>query len=208
MDEDTTTKVRKRPRWGRLKRSVLVVGILALLFVAGSYTSLLVLAADAPQDAHADAIFVPGAAVWRKRKPSDALEARLQKALELYRAGRAPKIVCSGGGSGDYLEAAVMADWLLARGVPQSAVVTEGRSRTTRENAQLSAPILREHEIRSVLAVSQWFHLGRVRVALEQEGVRVLPVSCRGPKLVSEPIFLAKELVALPLYIARLDLWR
>ncbi len=210
MGDDTpTAKVSPPGRFLRRLRRLAYTAIgVFLLSGLGSLLALHMLGAQAPQDVTADCIFVPGAAVWRKRKPSDALEARLIKALELYRARRAPVIVCSGGGAGDYLESAVMAEWFEQRGVPREAIVLESASRTTRENAVLSAPLLRQRDIKSALVVSQWFHVGRVRVSLEQEGVRTFAVNCQGPPLVSEPIFVARELVALPLYAVRLDMLR
>ncbi|MCC6574565.1 MAG: YdcF family protein [Planctomycetes bacterium] len=209
-DDAITNKVpknrRSRLRW--LWRGVLTLIALTMLLCVSSFIALISLGAEAPVGAKADCIFVPGAAVWRKRKPSEALEARLLKAVQLYRAGAAPLIVVSGGGVGDYQEADVMADWLVEHGVPAGAIIRERESRTTRENAQLSAPLLHKRGIKSAIAVSQWFHLGRVRVCLEQEGIQTFAVNCRGPKLVSEPIFLIKEIFGLPIYAMRLDLLR
>lgn len=153
----------------------------------------------------ADCIFVPGAAVRSGRKPSDALAYRLQHALDLYRAGRASRIMVSGGGHGDYAEAEIMADWLIDKGVPETAILRETASDTTRENTRNSAALLREHGIRRVLVCTQWFHVMRVSRCLEQEGFATLNAPCGGNALIKEPYFVAREMVALPVYALRLD---
>lgn len=67
--------------------------------------------------------------------PSD----RVLHAARLYRAGKAPVVVASGGrlpwSAAERSEAADMADLLVEWGVPREAVLLEERSRTTSENA-------------------------------------------------------------------------
>ena len=73
-------------------------------------------------------------------EPSD----RLLLAYRLYRAGKAPLVICSGGdnpvsgGSNIQPEAAVMCQLLEEWGVPAAAVQVENGSINTRENAVLS----------------------------------------------------------------------
>jgi uncharacterized SAM-binding protein YcdF (DUF218 family) len=154
---------------------------------------------------NADCIVVPGAAVWRDRRPSDALENRLQKAAELYLAGRAPWVIVTGGGDGDYAEAEVMADWLVERGVPRNAIIVENHSATTRDSGVNVARIMKRLHLTSALVVSQWFHVARARLCLAQEGVTTYAAPSGGNTLVREPYFVLREMVALPLYALRLD---
>jgi len=100
-------------RWQRLRRFLFRL-LLAVAVPASLLLAWVALGLRHGHD-HADCIFVPGAAVWRNRQPSDALEYRLQHALHLYRQGRAPVIVVAGGGSGNYAEAEVMAEWLIEK---------------------------------------------------------------------------------------------
>lgn len=153
----------------------------------------------------ADCIVVPGAAVRRGRAPSDALRYRLEGALRLYRQGRAPFIIVTGGGNGDYAEGDVMAEWLLERGVPARAVIRETQSDTTRESGINVASLMRERGMKSALVCSQWFHVARTRLCLEQEGIETHPVPCGCNTLVKEPLFVAREMVGLPAYALRLD---
>lgn len=187
-------------RW--LIRAGLALGLPALLLLAwigiGGVAS----------DSTADCIFVPGAAVWRNRKPSDALEYRLQHALELYRQGRAPVIVVAGGGKGNYAEAEIMAEWLVEHGVPPAAIIKETTSNTTRENAEYAAPIMARHSLKSALVCTQWFHVTRAALCLEQQGIEARNAPCGGNTLLKEPYFVAREMAALPVYALRLDRWR
>lgn len=190
-------------RWQRLRR-FLVRALLAtalLLFLLLGWISLGL--RHSPDQA--DCIFVPGAAIWRNRQPSDALEYRLQHALYLYQQGRAPVIVVAGGGTGNYAEAEVMAEWLMDHGVPPGAIIKETASNTTRENARNSAPLLRQRRLSSALVCTQWFHVTRASLCLRQEGVATQPAPCGGKLLLREPWFVVREMAALPVYALRLD---
>jgi uncharacterized SAM-binding protein YcdF (DUF218 family) len=81
---------------------------------------------------------------------------RARHAAELYRAGVAPWVLCSGRGDCASNEAA-----LRQGGVPASAILTEDQSRTTSENARFSLPILRRLGAKRVIIVTSWYHSGR-----------------------------------------------
>lgn len=154
----------------------------------------------------ADCIVVFGAAVRRGRTPSDALQYRLDHALALYKAGRAPTIICTGGGEGGYAEAHVMADWLAKNGVPRAAIVIDNESETTRDSGERVAALMKQRNMKSALVVSQWFHVARCRLVLEQAGVESTEAApCGGNTLRREPFFIAREMLGLPAYALRLD---
>ncbi len=120
----------------------------------------------------ADAIVVLASLVKPHDVPSARLEARLGRGLQLYRAGIAPVIVVSGGVTRDGIdEPAVMRHWLLQRGVPDSAVVMDAGGRNTWETARFVSAWLRARGGTRVVAVSQYFHLTRTRLALQRYGV-------------------------------------
>jgi len=118
----------------------------------------------------AGAIVVLGAAQYNGR-PSPVLEARLQHALALFRAGLAPVVVVTGGiGRGDReSEATVGRRWLLAEGVPAGAVVVRPEGSTTAASIAALAAWADDEEITEVLLVSDPFHTARLR----QEARRV-----------------------------------
>src|SRR5687767_499694 len=72
----------------------------------------------------ADAIVVPGAAVWRGGIPSKALARRTLAGVEQWKDGRAPLLVLTGGaGMHEPAEAIVAARIAREHGVPESALV-------------------------------------------------------------------------------------
>lgn len=193
-------------RWQRLRRFALRALVCVSLPVAGLLAW--VASGGIASDETADCIFVPGAAIWRNRKPSDALEYRLQHALDLYKQGRAPVIVVAGGGQGNYAEAEVMAEWLVERGVPPTAIIKETTSNTTRENAENAAPMMQRRGLKTALVSTQWFHVTRASLCLRQQGIETRNAPCGGNTLLKEPWFVAREMAALPVYWLRLDRWR
>ena len=60
------------------------------------------------------------------------------RAAELFKAGEAPKVLVSGTG-----DCESNAQVLESNGVPASDIILESKSRTTRENADFSIPLLR-----------------------------------------------------------------
>lgn len=184
-------------RWTR--QLLIAVGVVALALLASVYVG------GVESDAKADCIVVPGAAVWPNRQPSDALLYRLETALELYRDGRASTIIVTGGGTGNYAEGVVMGEWLTARGVPETCVIVENHSATTRDSGVHVARIMRQQGFESALVVSQWFHVARTRLCLAQEGVHTYASPSRGETLVDEPWFVFREMLALPAYACRAD---
>jgi uncharacterized SAM-binding protein YcdF (DUF218 family) len=78
------------------------------------------------------------------------------RAAELFRAGAAARILVSGAGDADGNRLL-----LMHRGVPAAAISLEPDSRTTRENAQLSIPMLRSMGAKKVIIVTSWYHSRR-----------------------------------------------
>lgn len=95
--------------------------------------------------------------------PADAIvvlgggpSSRPQVAAELYRRGLASSVLISGTGDCHKVQR------LLEQfGVAADHILIECNSRTTRENVLLSAPILREHQLRRVILVTSWQHSAR-----------------------------------------------
>ncbi len=133
----------------------------------------------------ADAIVVLGgtvaAAVPPERPYPDlgAAADRIWHAARLYRAGKAPLVLASGGNlswSGiDRPEADVMAELLQQFGVAAAAIQQEPRSRTTRENRDNSLPLLRARGVRSILLVTSALHMPRALALFRASDLDVFP---------------------------------
>lgn len=105
-----------------------------------------------------DAIVVLGAPLTPSGELTQILDERVRAAAALWRAGGAPRVVATGGvtGRASRAEADAIADALRAAGVTE--ILVEARSRTTAQNAQLTAELLAPLGARSVWLVTQPFH--------------------------------------------------
>lgn len=157
-------------RWRRF----LVVGVLFSALLVGYYAVSLfqVYSAGRSDDARpVDAIVVMGAAQYDGR-PSPQLAARLDQVAELWPEGLAPVVIVTGGKQpGDrFTEAESSANYLIARGVPDSAIVREDQGATSFQSLERVAALLGtdsadEH---SVLIVTDPYHtLRSVLIARE-----------------------------------------
>lgn len=106
---------------------------------------------------------------------------RVFHAARLYRAGLAPRIIVSGGqlfpDPDTASEAEYMKQLLQQLGVDEAAIVIEGGSRNTRENAVMTARVLEGLGDQSVLLVTSASHMPRAAAAFRRTGVRLTPVS-------------------------------
>jgi len=118
------------------------------------------------------AIVVLGAAQYNG-VPSPDLQARLDHALALWQAGLAPLIVVTGGKEpGDvYTEATAGADYLAAKGVPQTDILREVQGRDTWESLSAVANFLKPRDISVVLLVSDPFHDERISLIAKEVGL-------------------------------------
>jgi uncharacterized SAM-binding protein YcdF (DUF218 family) len=168
-----TEPIAPRRRWRR-RRVLLAVGALAVLAVVYYLFGLYQVWHSARTDEArpADAIVVLGAAQYDGR-PSPVLAARLDHALELWQQGYAPTIVVTGGKrEGDrFTEATASADYLIARGVPDKAILREVQGTSTWESLAATARILRNRGLESVLVVSDPYHSLRARETARELGL-------------------------------------
>lgn len=106
---------------------------------------------------------------------------RIWHAARLYRAGKAPLIIASGGNVWPRLqrqsEAEAIRAVLNAFGVPDDVIVTEDRSRNTRQNAMFTADLAASRGIRRVLLVTSAFHMSRAEAAFKRVGLDVTPAA-------------------------------
>jgi uncharacterized SAM-binding protein YcdF (DUF218 family) len=120
----------------------------------------------------ADAIVVLGAAQYVGR-PSPVLRARVDHAVSLWKRGLAPALILTGGiGVGDTTsEAAVARKYAMSKGVPDHAIVLEINGRTTSESIRAVARIMADREQKSVILVSDPFHMLRLSILARRHGL-------------------------------------
>lgn len=121
---------------------------------------------------NADLIIVPGNKIEIDGTPSPRLKARLDKAAELFRQGKAKLVFVSGGtGAEGYDEAAVMSAYLIAQHIPASAIVMDNKGVNTISTARNASIFMQKHKLASALAVTQYFHVSRTKLALREMGI-------------------------------------
>ncbi len=122
----------------------------------------------------ADAIVVFGAAEYAGR-PSPVYRARLDHAYDLFQRGAAPVVITTGGSAADptFSEGGVGHDYLMRRGIPEVKLIAETQGSDTASSAERVAVIMRANRMRSCVAVSDAYHVFRIRKLLEHEGVNV-----------------------------------
>ncbi len=106
-----------------------------------------------------DCIVILGAAVWPGGQPSLVLRDRLLRAVELYHAGVADKIICSGGvGRYPPAEAEVEKQFLMKAGVAEKDIIMELASTSTSEQATLIKGICDREGFKSIALVTSFYH--------------------------------------------------
>ncbi|HET7440817.1 MAG TPA: YdcF family protein [Terriglobales bacterium] len=153
--------------------AVTVVIAVAILFV--TITCLKIIHEADRQELHpVDAIVVFGAAEYAGR-PSPVYRARLDHAFDLFQKGIAPVVITTGGAGADpdYSEGGVGRDYLVRRGIPERNLIAETQSSDSAQSAQRVAVILRANGMHTCLAVSDEYHVFRIKELLENQGLKV-----------------------------------
>jgi uncharacterized SAM-binding protein YcdF (DUF218 family) len=166
-----------RPHWWF--RALALAGIAVAWFIA--IASVQIVRTSTMQEVHpADAIVVFGAAEYSGR-PSPVLRARLDHAFDLYQQHVAPVVITTGGAASDpkFSEGGVGDEYLRRRGIPESALIAETQGSDTAESARRVAVIMRANGLHSCVAVSDAYHVFRIRKLLEHENVGVVYVAPR-----------------------------
>ena len=174
---DEATNQHPQPRWW-LRLLVLTV-VAVVLFLA--VTAVQVVHTATLEEIHpADAIVVFGAAEYSGR-PSPVLRARLDHALEVFHRGVAPVVITTGGAAADptFSEGGVGRDYLMRHGVPERSLIAETQGHDTSESAVRVGVIMRANGLHSCGAVSDAYHVFRIRKLLEHEGVAPVYVAPR-----------------------------
>lgn len=149
---------------------LLAFGVAAAVLVLG--TATLVVDGLSDRLGKADIALVLGSKVESDGKPSPRLRARLDRTLELYRAGYFPAVIASGStGREGFDEASVMKDYLVSHGIPDDRVIVDSQGATTFMSARNTLNIVRQRKLSSVFVVSQYFHIPRARLALKRFGI-------------------------------------
>lgn len=132
----------------------------------------------------ADAIVVLGGGIRPQIPPRPAVDLseagdRVLYGAQLYREGKAPLVVMSGGRidwkGGGPSEAGDMATLAETLGVPAAAILQEPKSLNTYENAVEVKKILQARGLQRVLLVTSALHMPRSLAIFQKQGINAIP---------------------------------
>jgi uncharacterized SAM-binding protein YcdF (DUF218 family) len=173
-DNSAKRRPRRWPLWFEGLALASLAAFLALTAVRIVHTGSL-------QELHpADAIVVFGAAEYSGR-PSPVLRARLDHAFDLFEKGIAPVVITTGGAAADpsFSEGGVGSEYLKRRGIPERNLIAETQGSDTAQSAVRVAVIMRANGLHSCVAVSDAYHVFRIKRLLEHEGIGPVYVAPR-----------------------------
>lgn len=197
---------RRRSPFRRLLRRLLQLCVLLALWLTG-VAAYIAWTGTRDQAAPADAIIVLGAAAYDAR-PSPVFEQRIVHGIHLYERGLAGWIIFTGGFGGEgarFAESEVARHYSIDRGVPEERILIETVSRTTRENLEQAAILMRRRGLHRAIVVSDPLHMARaLRLARAQriDAVGSATPSSRFRSLGSRWRFLLREV-----YFFHRDRW-
>lgn len=201
MSDDSASS---RPRRRLLRSAALALAALAAFLVL---TGVRIVREGSLQELHpADAIIVFGAAEYAGH-PSPVLRARLDHAFDLFRQGIAPVVITTGGAASDprFSEGGVGRDYLERRGIPERNLIAETQGSDTAQSAVRVAVILRANGLHSCVAVSDAYHVFRIKKLLEHEGIGPVYVA---PRADSRPRSVAQRAYAVLREASSYLLWK
>lgn len=129
-----------------------------------------------------DCILILGAGVWGD-SPSPMLKDRLEKGIELYKSGVAPKIIMSGDhGREDYDEVNLMKEYAIERGVPSEDIFMDHAGFSTYDSMYRAKEIF---QVNKMVIVTQKFHLYRAlyisnALGIDSYGIMAEPIKYSG----------------------------
>jgi uncharacterized SAM-binding protein YcdF (DUF218 family) len=187
----TILTIRRRPRFARGA----AIAALCLLLLASNqrFSSLLTsyletrhLPAGPLPDAQAIVVLSSDVRPAVPPQPAISLDGasanRLLYAAQLYRERDAPLVIVSGGELPWFKHIAPMsqgmADVIERMGVPRSAIIQEGASANTYENAVDVAAIVKARHIDRVLLVTSAMHMPRALALFKHQGIEAIPAPC------------------------------
>lgn len=124
---------------------------------------------------NADAILILGASVYQDGRLTPVLEDRVKTAIEVYKAGKASKILVSGdNSSASYNEVVPIRNFLTEQGVAEEDIFVDFAGFNTYDSLYRAKEIF---EVNSLIIVTQKFHLPRAIYIAKSRGIEVQGLS-------------------------------
>lgn len=165
--------------------------LLSLLFVLSQFSGNATFPTD-PSKAEASCAIVFGSAVHGGSEAGPGIRRRTDAAAKLYEEGKVDTLILSGGvGEGNLLsEAEVMQKEAVELGVDPEDIRLEKEATSTWENIKFVQPLAENCE--SLVAVSDRYHLARIRIASFRQNLDMSFFPAAAPK---NPLFEFREVL-------------
>ncbi len=166
------------------------IGLFLIIFASNAWVSSLVVQSlewrqiSSEELPKADAIILLGGSTRVPTPPRQTVEIteagdRVLYAAYLYKAGKAPVIIATGGRitwlQNAPPEADSMKNLLVEIGVPESAIIEETQALNTYQNALYTKEILQQRGIEKSLLVTSASHMTRSLLVFQKQGLNVIP---------------------------------
>jgi vancomycin permeability regulator SanA len=145
---------------------------------------------------------VMGNKVDESGRPSARLAARLDRAIDIYQHGDIKKIIVSGAtGKEGHNEAVVMALYLRQRNIPRADIIIDSMGYSTMASAINAKTIVGKGK--SIIVVTQFFHIPRSRLALSKAGFAKIGAAYPEYFELRDMYSLLREVPAYALYLVK-----
>ena len=149
---------------------------------------------DSLRDMDAQCIMVLGAGLDADGTPSPMLRDRLDRGVELYNKGYAPKLLLSGdNGQVEYDEVTAMYDYVESKGVPEEDICLDYAGFSTYDSAYRAREVFC---VDRMIVVTQKYHLFRALYGCDKMGIRVKGVAAEANKYEGAEFREAREVLA------------
>ena len=157
--------------WGLL----IICACIAIINFVIYKTSVSFIYTDIKNVPKGEAVLIPGAAVSQKGELSPVFRDRVDTAIDLYKIGKASKILVSGDNSTVfYNEVNPVRDYLLSKGIPDADIFLDHAGFDTYSTMYRARDIFK---VTSVIISSQSFHLPRAVFIARMLGIKAYGVS-------------------------------
>ena len=145
-----------------------IFDVVLFVFLSGliAFSCFVVIGMNDAPDRNCDYVIVLGAEV-SGNEPSEVLRQRIDAAYDYLIENENTIAVCTGGlgGGVEISEGECAARELIKRGIPESRIMFEDKSRTTVENFRFALEKITD-EPKSIAVVSSGFHISRAKLIL------------------------------------------
>lgn len=176
----------------------IIVIILLFIFVVNLYVIISsknqILRDDNTKIENFDCLLVLGAGIINNERPTLMLKDRLDKSIELYKKGLAPKIIMSGDHSSEnHNEVIIMKNYAIERGIPSEDIFMDHAGFCTYDSIYRAKEIF---EVKKMIIVTQKYHLYRSIYIANFLGIKSYGIKSDARIYTKMPYHLLREMLA------------